>query len=125
VTRILTLAAIAVLAVSLAAASAAPARQLRCGAYAKSDGSLADSVVTSIAVVGMSCASGQTVANGYHGLIGSFKAYGFAVCGRPGLAAIEGVGAGVKRHRRTTYNTAPLTDCSMTPGIHANSAFQW
>jgi hypothetical protein len=31
----------------------------------------------------------------------------------------------VKRHRRTTYNTGPLTDCSMTPGINANSAFQW
>jgi len=90
-TRILTIAAIAVLALSLAAA--ASARQLRCGAYARSDGSLADSVVTSIAVVGMSCASGQTVANGYHGLIGSFKVLRVRVRGRPRLAAIEGVGA--------------------------------
>ena len=40
-TRLLTLAAIAVLAVALAAASPASAKQLRCGAYAKSDGSLA------------------------------------------------------------------------------------
>jgi len=44
--RILTLAAIAVLVVALAAASPASAKQLRCGAYAKSDGSLAKSVVT-------------------------------------------------------------------------------
>ena len=70
---ILAVAAIAVLAVALAAASPASAKQLRCGAYAKNDGSLATSVVTNIAVVGMSCAAGQTVANGYHGLIGSFK----------------------------------------------------
>jgi len=123
--RILTLAAIAVLVVALAAASPASAKQLRCGAYAKSDGSLAKSVVTSIAVVGMSCASGQTVANGYHGLIGAFKAYGFACVAAPGSPQAKGSVRCIKRHRRTTYNTAPLTDCSMTPGINANSAFQW
>jgi hypothetical protein len=40
-TRLLTLAGIDVLAVALVAASSASAKQLRCGAYAKSDGSLA------------------------------------------------------------------------------------
>jgi len=90
--RILTLAAIAVFVVALAAASPASAKQVRCGAYAKSDGSLAKSVVTSIAVVGMSCASGQTVANGYHGLIGAFKAYGFECVAAPGSAQAKGSG---------------------------------
>ena len=123
--RILTVAAIAVFVVALAAASPASAKQVRCGAYAKSDGSLAKSVVTSIAVVGMSCASGQTVANGYHGLIGAFKAYGFACVAAPGSAQAKGSVRCIKRRRRTAYNTAPLTDCSMTPGINANSAFQW
>jgi hypothetical protein len=120
---ILALPAIAVLAVSLAAAS--PASAKRCGAYAKSDGSLAESVVTNIAVIGMSCAAGQTVANGYHGLIGSFKAYGFACVALQGSPQSRGSVRCVKRRRRTTYKTALLTDCSMTPGINANSAFQW
>jgi len=72
--------------------------------------------VTSIAVVGMSCAAGQTVANGYHGLIGSFKAYGFACVAAQGSPQSRGSVRCVKRHRRTTYNTAPPTDSSMTPG---------
>jgi hypothetical protein len=125
VPRIFTLAAVAVVAVALGAASPASAKRLRCGSYAKSDGSLADSVVTNIAVVGMSCAAGQTVANGYHGLIGSFKAYGFACVGAQGSPQSTGSVRCVKRRRRTTYSTAALTDCSMTPGINANSAFQW
>jgi len=75
--------------------------------------------------VGMSCAAGQTVANGYHGLIGSFKAYGFACVAAQGSPQSRGSVRCVKRHRRTTYNTAPPTDCSMTPGINTNSAFQW
>jgi hypothetical protein len=100
-----------------------PHRDMR--PHAKSDGSLADSVVTNIAVVGMSYAAGQTVANGYHGLIGSFKAYGFACVAAPGSPQSRGSVRCVKRRRRTTYNTALLTDCSMTPGINSNSAFQW
>ena len=91
--RILTLAAIAVLVVALAAASPASAKQVRCGAYAKSDGSLANSVMTNIAVVGMSCAAGQTVANGYHGPHRVVLGLRVRVRGRAGLAAIEGVGA--------------------------------
>jgi hypothetical protein len=31
----------------------------------------------------------------------------------------------VKRRRLTAYKTAPLTDCSMTPGINGNSGAQW
>jgi hypothetical protein len=81
-------------------------------------------VVTSIAVVAMPCASAQTGANGYHGLIGSFKAYGFA-CVRPGLAAIEGVGAVRKAPPADDLQHRPADRLFDDPRDHANSAFQW
>jgi hypothetical protein len=49
---------VAVVTVALVVAAPAAAKSKACGAYSKSDGSLADGVVTNISVVGTSCAGG-------------------------------------------------------------------
>jgi hypothetical protein len=117
---LLSLAALAFLIAPAASATAkAKPRLVKCGSYTKSDGSLADSVVTDIKVVGMSCAAGQTVANGYSGLVGNFTTHGFKCLGVQANAPPQQAGSVrcVKGRKRMSYDNAPMTDCSTTPGI--------
>jgi hypothetical protein len=108
---------LAVLAVLAAPASAAKAKS--CGSYKKSDGSLADSVVTRISVVGTSCTVGQKVAGGYHGVAGTFKTAGYACDAHQAGNPAQGLGIVrcAKRSARVIYRNAAMTDCSTTPGI--------
>jgi len=108
----------------IAAAPASAARSRSCGSYAKSDGSLADGVVTEIAVVGTNCRAGQKVAGRYTGVAGTFKAAGFACVGAQAgnPAQQSGIVRCTKRRERVTYRNAPMTDCSTTPGVQVPSS---
>ncbi|MFL5858419.1 MAG: hypothetical protein ACJ76Q_01055 [Solirubrobacteraceae bacterium] len=113
------IAVIALAAVALFAVPASAAKVQRCGPYSKNDGSLADGVVLNIKVVGMSCKTGQTVANGYHGVVGPFRAYGFKCLAQQAGNPPQQAGSVrcVKGPRRMSYANGPMNDCSTTPGI--------
>src|SRR5215212_5386244 len=113
------IAVIALAAVALFVVPASAAKVQRCGPYSKDDGSLADGVVLNIKVVGMSCKTGQTVANGYHGVVGPFKAYGFMCLAQQAGNPPQQAGSVrcVKGPRRMSYANGPMNDCSTTPGI--------
>jgi hypothetical protein len=113
------MALLALAAFALLAAPASAAKLTSCGNYARNDGSLADGVVLKIKVVGMSCRTGQVVANGYHGLIGPFKAYGFKCDAQQAGDPPQQAGSVrcVKGRQRMSYQNGPMTDCSTTPGV--------
>jgi hypothetical protein len=117
--RIALVALVALVALAMAAVPASAAKTKSCGNYAKNDGSLADGVVLKIKVVGMSCRAGQTVANGYSGITGTFKAYGFKCLGVPSENPPQkpGLVRCVKDRKRVSYNNGPMVDCSNAPGI--------
>jgi hypothetical protein len=98
---------------------AAAAKCRACGAYSKSDRSLADGVVTNISVAGTSCAGGQKVAGRYTGVVGKFKVAGFNCLGFQAGSPAQQAGTVkcTKRREVIRYRNARMTDCSTAPGI--------
>jgi hypothetical protein len=102
--------AVALLMAALVAAPAS-AKTKKCGAYSKDDGSLASQVVTNIKVSGGSCSTGDTVAFGYQGQLGSFKASGYKCTAYQGSDGPPGSATCKKSDRKVTYTTGNMTSC--------------
>jgi hypothetical protein len=106
-------------ALALLAAPAGAAKRHSCGSYPKGDGSPAAGIVTRISVTGASCGAAQRVAGDYSGITGKFRsgAYGCVGVQPTYPAGMLGSVRCAKRGVKLSYRTAPMTDCSMTPGM--------